>query len=100
MLLFLIEVAGTVICLLSLENVYVRSAPRPAYLVLFVLVFSWWIFFICTDSCFFDDFEVKILCHLHHDQLRAVFHVSQRIRKAVSAYLSLSGRGRAVCMCN
>ncbi|GKV44108.1 hypothetical protein SLEP1_g51327 [Rubroshorea leprosula] len=44
----------------------------------------------------FDDFEsesrleslpmdllVKILCHLHHDQLRAVFHVSQKIRKAV-----------------
>ncbi|KAL6551995.1 hypothetical protein OROGR_008149 [Orobanche gracilis] len=26
---------------------------------------------------------VKILCHLHHDQLRAVFHVSQKIRKAV-----------------
>lgn len=33
--------------------------------------------------------EVKILCHLHHDQLRAVFHVSQRIRMAVSDYLSL-----------
>ncbi|KAA3457558.1 F-box protein [Gossypium australe] len=30
------------------------------------------------------DLLVKILCHLHHDQLRAVFHVSQRIRKAVS----------------
>ncbi|KAF3440166.1 hypothetical protein FNV43_RR18445 [Rhamnella rubrinervis] len=29
------------------------------------------------------DLLVKILCHLHHDQLRAVFHVSQRIRKAV-----------------
>ncbi|KAK9062052.1 hypothetical protein SSX86_019236 [Deinandra increscens subsp. villosa] len=27
---------------------------------------------------------VKILCHLHHDQLRAVFHVSERVRKAVS----------------
>ncbi|KAL5063645.1 hypothetical protein RYX36_025382 [Vicia faba] len=26
---------------------------------------------------------VKILCHLHHDQLRPVFHVSQRVRKAV-----------------
>ncbi|KAG0460427.1 hypothetical protein HPP92_020724 [Vanilla planifolia] len=26
---------------------------------------------------------VKILCHLHHDQLRAVFHVSSRIRTAV-----------------
>lgn len=26
---------------------------------------------------------VKILCHLHHDQLRAVFHVSQRVRSAV-----------------
>ncbi|KAJ0703551.1 putative F-box domain-containing protein [Helianthus annuus] len=26
---------------------------------------------------------VKILCHLHHDQLRAVFHVSERVRKAV-----------------
>ncbi|XP_062144598.1 F-box protein At4g35930-like isoform X2 [Alnus glutinosa] len=27
---------------------------------------------------------VKIICHLHHDQLRAVFHVSnKRIRKAV-----------------
>ncbi|XP_071731246.1 F-box protein At4g35930 [Rutidosis leptorrhynchoides] len=25
---------------------------------------------------------VKILCHLHHDQLRAVFHVSERIRTA------------------
>ncbi|KAJ6353338.1 hypothetical protein OIU76_002371 [Salix suchowensis] len=25
---------------------------------------------------------VKILCHLHHDQLRAVFHVSQRVRKS------------------
>ncbi|KAK6924524.1 hypothetical protein RJ641_010724 [Dillenia turbinata] len=29
------------------------------------------------------DLLVKLLCHLHHDQLRAVFHVSQRIRKAV-----------------
>ncbi|CAK9156974.1 unnamed protein product [Ilex paraguariensis] len=29
------------------------------------------------------DLLVKILCHLHHDQLRAVFHVSHRIRKAV-----------------
>ncbi|XVF15956.1 hypothetical protein REPUB_Repub09cG0200500 [Reevesia pubescens] len=29
------------------------------------------------------DLLVKILCHLHNDQLRAVFHVSQRIRKAV-----------------
>ncbi|XP_076920802.1 F-box protein At4g35930-like [Bidens hawaiensis] len=27
---------------------------------------------------------VKILCHLHHDQLRAVFHVSERIRTAVT----------------
>lgn len=26
---------------------------------------------------------VKILCHLHHDQLRASFHVSQRVRTAV-----------------
>ncbi|KAK1410486.1 hypothetical protein QVD17_37023 [Tagetes erecta] len=25
---------------------------------------------------------IKILCHLHHDQLRAVFHVSERVRKA------------------
>ncbi|XP_019086191.1 PREDICTED: F-box protein At4g35930, partial [Camelina sativa] len=25
---------------------------------------------------------VRIVCHLHHDQLKAVFHVSQRIRKA------------------
>ncbi|KAK9071453.1 hypothetical protein SSX86_010022 [Deinandra increscens subsp. villosa] len=25
---------------------------------------------------------VKILCHLHHDQLRTVFHVSERVRKA------------------
>ncbi|XP_020247738.1 F-box protein At4g35930-like isoform X2 [Asparagus officinalis] len=29
------------------------------------------------------DLLVKILCHLHHDQLRAVFHVSQRVRMAV-----------------
>ncbi|KAL3525238.1 hypothetical protein ACH5RR_013610 [Cinchona calisaya] len=29
------------------------------------------------------DLLVKIMCHLHHDQLRAVFHVSQKIRKAV-----------------
>lgn len=29
------------------------------------------------------DLLVKVLCHLHHDQLRAVFHVSQRIRMAV-----------------
>ncbi|KAL6345193.1 hypothetical protein AAG906_015676 [Vitis piasezkii] len=36
-----------------------------------------------TDFNYFVKFEVKILCHLHHDQLRAVFHVSQRIRKAV-----------------
>ncbi|KAE8715921.1 hypothetical protein F3Y22_tig00110159pilonHSYRG00226 [Hibiscus syriacus] len=33
--------------------------------------------------CPFLYLQVKILCHLHHDQLRAVFHVSQRIRKAV-----------------
>nr|GFA36311.1 hypothetical protein [Tanacetum cinerariifolium] len=26
---------------------------------------------------------VKIVCHLHHDQLRAVFHVCERVRKAV-----------------
>ncbi|KAK4490481.1 hypothetical protein RD792_001158 [Penstemon davidsonii] len=30
-----------------------------------------------------SDLLVKILCHLHHDQLRAVFHVSQKVRKAV-----------------
>ncbi|XP_061358998.1 F-box protein At4g35930 [Gastrolobium bilobum] len=29
------------------------------------------------------DLLVKLLCHLHHDQLRAVFHVCRRIRKAV-----------------
>ncbi|KAK9948364.1 hypothetical protein M0R45_003945 [Rubus argutus] len=29
------------------------------------------------------DLLVKLLCHLHHDQLKPVFHVSQRIRKAV-----------------
>ncbi|KAE9607823.1 putative F-box domain-containing protein [Lupinus albus] len=29
------------------------------------------------------DLMVKIICHLHHDQLKAVFHVSQRVRKAV-----------------
>ncbi|XP_073017012.1 F-box protein At4g35930-like [Primulina eburnea] len=29
------------------------------------------------------DLLVKILCNLHHDQLRAVFHVSEKIRKAV-----------------
>lgn len=29
------------------------------------------------------DLLVEILCHLHHDQLRAVFHVSRRIRMAV-----------------
>ncbi|GAB4847573.1 hypothetical protein Ancab_026635 [Ancistrocladus abbreviatus] len=29
------------------------------------------------------DLLVSIICHLHHDQLRAVFHVSQRIKKAV-----------------
>lgn len=29
------------------------------------------------------DLLVKILCHLHHDQLKAVFHVSQRVRMAV-----------------
>ncbi|KAL0739494.1 hypothetical protein Bca4012_015704 [Brassica carinata] len=28
------------------------------------------------------DLLVKIVCHLHHDQLKAVFHVSQRIRAA------------------
>ncbi|CAF2133265.1 unnamed protein product [Brassica napus] len=30
------------------------------------------------------DLLVKIVCHLHHDQLKAVFHVSQRIRAAVN----------------
>ncbi|KMZ69432.1 F-box protein [Zostera marina] len=30
------------------------------------------------------DVLVRILCHLHHDQLLPVFHVSQRIRTAVS----------------
>lgn len=29
------------------------------------------------------DLLVKVLCHLHHDQLKAAFHVSQRIRTAV-----------------
>lgn len=44
-----------------------------------------------TDFCDYEsrleslpmDLLVKIMCHLHHDQLRAVFHVSTRIRKAV-----------------
>ncbi|GKA98783.1 zinc finger BED domain-containing protein RICESLEEPER 2-like protein [Tanacetum coccineum] len=27
--------------------------------------------------------KVKIVCHLHHEQLRAVFHVCERVRKAV-----------------
>ncbi|KAL9461786.1 hypothetical protein AB3S75_004728 [Citrus x aurantiifolia] len=30
------------------------------------------------------DLLVKILCHLHHDQLRPVFHVSRKIRSAVA----------------
>lgn len=30
------------------------------------------------------DILMKIICHLHHDQLRAVFHVSQRVRMAVA----------------
>ncbi|CAI9110975.1 OLC1v1011096C1 [Oldenlandia corymbosa var. corymbosa] len=30
-----------------------------------------------------SDLLIKILCHLEHDQLRPVFHVSQKIRKAV-----------------
>ncbi|ONK64488.1 uncharacterized protein A4U43_C07F26590 [Asparagus officinalis] len=34
-------------------------------------------------ECLPMDLMVKILCHMHHDQLRPVFHVSQRIRKAV-----------------
>ncbi|KAF5738109.1 F-box family protein [Tripterygium wilfordii] len=34
-------------------------------------------------ECLPIELLVKILCHLHHDQLKAVFHVSQRIRKAV-----------------
>uniref|UniRef100_A0A7N0UGS0 F-box domain-containing protein n=1 Tax=Kalanchoe fedtschenkoi TaxID=63787 RepID=A0A7N0UGS0_KALFE len=29
------------------------------------------------------DVLVKVLCHLHHDQLRPAFHVSKRIREAV-----------------
>ncbi|KAG1354152.1 F-box protein [Cocos nucifera] len=29
------------------------------------------------------DLLVQIICHLHHDQLKAVFHVSQRTRAAV-----------------
>lgn len=29
------------------------------------------------------DLLIKIVCYLHHDQLKAVFHVSKRIRKAV-----------------
>ncbi|CAM8876970.1 unnamed protein product [Rhodiola kirilowii] len=29
------------------------------------------------------DILVKIVCHLHHDQLKPAFHVSQRLRKAV-----------------
>ncbi|KAE8797352.1 F-box protein [Hordeum vulgare] len=29
------------------------------------------------------DLLIKIVCYLHHDQLKAVFHVSSRIRKAV-----------------
>ena len=34
-------------------------------------------------TCYIS-FQVKIVCHLHHDQPKAVFHVSQRIRAAVS----------------
>ncbi|KAL9690551.1 hypothetical protein QQ045_010953 [Rhodiola kirilowii] len=29
------------------------------------------------------DILVKVLCHLHHDQLKPVFHVSKRVREAV-----------------
>uniref|UniRef100_A0A7N0ZWL8 F-box domain-containing protein n=1 Tax=Kalanchoe fedtschenkoi TaxID=63787 RepID=A0A7N0ZWL8_KALFE len=29
------------------------------------------------------DILVKVVCHLHHDQLKPVFHVSQRLREAV-----------------
>lgn len=33
---------------------------------------------------YYISLQVKIVCHLHHDELKAVFHVSQRIRAAVS----------------
>ncbi|KAK4790176.1 hypothetical protein SAY86_017480 [Trapa natans] len=44
-------------------------------------------FVVCDSESWLEalpmDLLVKILCHLHHDQLRAVFHVSQRLRNAV-----------------
>lgn len=40
--------------------------------------------FICITDTFFLLSKVKIICNLHHDQLRYVFHVSQRMRCAVS----------------
>lgn len=68
--------------------------PYSVHIQFCLLWFFSFEFFICvfhiTNSCLFHEFEVKILCHLHHDQLRAVFHVSQRIRRAVSSSLCLS----------
>jgi hypothetical protein len=34
--------------------------------------------------------KVKIMCCLHHDELKVVFHVSKRIRKAVSIILTVA----------
>lgn len=74
-------------------SMVVHGTPIRTYLVLFAVIFFPYELFIgmsyITNSCLFHEFEVKILCHLHHDQLRAVFHVSQRIRRAVSSSLSL-----------
>jgi hypothetical protein len=40
---------------------------------------------ICNKpNCHFFIEKIKIVCYLHHDELKAVFHVSTRIRKAVS----------------
>lgn len=49
-------------------------------------------FYLISDmnSGLSSGFKVKIICHLHHDQLKAVFHVSQRIRAAVSVVFCCS----------
>jgi hypothetical protein len=42
------------------------------------------IIFVINLTAIFFILKIKIVCYLHHDQLKAVFHVSTRIRKAVS----------------
>ncbi len=51
---------------------------KQSHLVLLVSAMEWLTFFLCFIL------QVHIVCRLHHDQLKPVFHVCRRLQQAVS----------------